>query len=228
LVLLRNSVSVSKAAPATLVETGMYWFVSALLGLAGTLAAAFLISNSVAIYAAAAVFGASLVFLATRHSFLTRLVALAGDRAPKWLRKAESIERSIRSFRDRHPQAARKVLVLDAIGQLLTLVEVAAVLWSAGIRPTIANVLVIEASGRMVKVVAAWIPGRIGADEGGAAGTFTMLGLLPAAGLMLALSRRVRDIVWCAAGVVWLAQSGIDRHAEAAETKPRPLCMEER
>jgi hypothetical protein len=80
----------------------------------------------------------------------------------------------------------------------------------------------------MVKVVGAWIPGRIGADEGGAAVSFALLGFSPAAGLMLVLARRARDLMWCAAGVLWTARSGAHRPAARVASNPVSLCLEER
>lgn len=228
LVLLRNGGGMAAAVPATLVETGTYWFTTVILGLAGTGAAAFLIADARAVWAAAALFGVALALLAARRALLSPLVRAAGPRAPKWLRAAESAEHRIRSFRGRRPQAAGRVLALDSIAQLVTLAEVAAVLWAAGMQASVLEVLVIEAAGRMAKILGAWIPGRIGADEGGAAVSFALLGFPPVAGLMLVLARRVRDLLSCAAGVVWAARSG----AHHSDTKAAPsqvsLCLEER
>lgn len=226
--LLRNWAGMSAAAPATLVETGMYWFTTVILGLAGTCAAVLLVSDTRALWASAAVFGLALAFLVTRRSLLTPLLRRAGARAPKWLRSAERVELRIRSFRRRQPKAARKVLALDALAQLVTLAEVAAVLWAAGMRVSVSRVLAIEAAGRMVKILSAWIPGRIGADEGGSAASFALLGFAPAAGLMLAVARRVRDLLCCSVGVLWAARSGAETSAVKAETGRVSLCMEER
>ena len=227
LVLLRNPTGMAAAAPATLVETGAYWFTSAALGLVGTGAAALLIADTGAIWAAAAVFGAALCLLVSRRSLLSPLVRAAGSRAPKWLRAAEESELRIRSFRDRQPEAAGRVLALDAIAQLVTLVEVAAVLWAVGLRCSALHVLAVEAAGRIVKVLGAWIPGRIGADEGGAVVSFALLGLPPAAGLLLVVARRVRDLLFCAVGIMWAARSSSDRPATPGVASQVSLCMEE-
>jgi hypothetical protein len=224
LLLLRHA----GAATATLAETGTYWFTSAILGLAGTCAAAFLVADAPPVIGAAGVFGVALVLLVGRRSLLCALVRAAGTRAPGWLRSAAAAEQDIRSFRERQPRAARTVLALNFIAQLVTLAEVAAVLWAVGIQVSVLHVLAIEAAGRMVKVVGAWIPGRIGADEGGAAVSFALLGFSPAAGLMLVLARRARDLMWCAAGVLWTARSGAHRPAARVASNPVSLCLEER
>jgi hypothetical protein len=215
-VFLRKSGGVA-AATATLVETGIFWLTTVILGLAGACAAAFLIADARVVWAAAAVFAVAFALLVTRRSLLAPLVRAEGSRTPQWLRSAEQVELRIRSFRDRHPRATQKILALDSIAQLLTLAEVAAVLWASGIRVSVLHVLAIEAAGRIVKILGAWIPGRIGVDEGGAAASFALLGLPSAAGLMLAVARRLRDVSWCAAGILW-----------AARMSPVSLCTEER
>lgn len=228
LALLRNPTGAAAAAPATLVETGAYWFTTVFLGLAGTCAAAFLVADSPAVWGAAILFGVSLAVLGTRRSFLSMVVAAAGARAPKWLLSAETAEVGIRSFRDRHQTAFARVLALDSLAQIVTLVEVWAALWAVGIRASMLEILVIEAAGRLVKILGAWIPGRIGADEGGAAASFALLGLAPSVGLMLAAARRGRDLLWCGAGIVWAAQSSAQRRRVASPgTRHASLCMEE-
>lgn len=225
LVLLRNPTGIAAATPATLVETGAYWFTTVFLGLAGAVAGAFLVADSRVVWAAAALFGLGLTLLGTRRSFLPSLATLLGTHTPKWLRSAATAELDIRSFRERHRTAFTEVLALDSLAQIVTLLEVFAALWAVGIQVSALQVLVIEAAGRMVKILGAWIPGRIAADEGGAAASFALLGLAPAAGLVLAIGRRVRDVLFCVLGIVWATQS------RAAHPQPGPqnasLCMEE-
>ena len=66
-------------------------------------------------------------------------------------------------------------------------------------------VLAIEGFTRAVKMATGWVPARLGADEGGAMSAFMAIGLQPAFGLTLALTRRTRDLLWAAAGLAWLA-----------------------
>ncbi|MCE5309141.1 MAG: hypothetical protein LLG20_15990 [Acidobacteriales bacterium] len=228
LVLLRNSCGLAATASSTLIETGTYWFTAVILSLAGTCAGAFLIAVTPVVCAAAALFGIALAVLVSRRSLLTPLVRMAGARAPGWLRSAELVEHRIRSFRDQHPRAARRVLGFDPLAQLLTLIEVAVVLWWVSAHFSPLRALIIEAAGRVVKVLGAWIPGRIGADEGGVATAFALLGLPPAAGMMLAIARRLRDLFWCAAGIVWAARSSTCRAVAEGIPSQMPLCIEER
>src|SRR5258708_25050576 len=53
---------------------------------------------------------------------------------------------------------------------VLVAAEVAAVFWFLRLPLHAGTLLGIEAASRMVKIVAGWMPARIGADESGAAG----------------------------------------------------------
>jgi hypothetical protein len=66
-------------------------------------------------------------------------------------------------------------------------------------------VLAVDGATRAIKMVAGWMPARIGVDESGTAGAFLAFGLSPAAGLTLALVRRFRDLLSTLIGLTWLA-----------------------
>jgi hypothetical protein len=63
----------------------------------------------------------------------------------------------------------------------------------------------IEGASRAIKIMAGWMPARVGADESGIAGAFLAFGLSPASGLTLALARRSRDLLAALIGLSWLA-----------------------
>lgn len=227
LMLLRGPRGVAASAPATLAETAIYWFTSVLFGLAGTCAGAMALSGASRsvglLWLSGVVFAVALPLLLAKRSILSRLGRHFRN-VPSWLRRAGDIEDQIRSFRTRHSKAARRIFALDLVSQILMLAEVMAVLWAVGIHTGFLTVLAIEAATRAVKVIGVWLPGRIGADEGGATGAFLLFGLNPGAGLTLALSRRVRDLLWCAAGLVWLACSA----GRTPATSSEPVCGSER
>ena len=99
------------------------------------------------------------------------------------------------------------MFLLDVICQILLGAEVAAVLWCLRIPLHAGTVLGIEGASRAVKIMAGWMPARIGADESGIAGAFLAFGLSPASGLTLALARRLRDLLAALIGLSWLALS---------------------
>jgi hypothetical protein len=222
--LLGNSNSV---AVATLADTGVYWFASSLFGIFGCLAAVFLLSErtggAIALALLSAIFAAGLAMIARTKPLLPPLIRWLGQRCPDWLRRSSELEASLRSFGSRHHGAIRKMFWLDFGCQLLLGAEVAAVLLVLHIPFHTGTIFAFEAANRAVKVLTGWMPARIGADEGASATLFAALGLASAAGLALALIRRSRDLLCCAAGFAWLtwrAGSKTSRRGEGLLCKP--------
>lgn len=196
------------SATATLADTGIYWFTSAMLGLAGCVAAGVLLAGAQdarTLVGITLLFALLLALLIRQKPLLQKLVDALGDRAPGWLRKGAALEEEIRFFRTRHPHSARSMLYLDLLCQLLMVAETAVVLFYARLPIHLPALLGIETATRVTKMVAGWLPARIGADEGGAVVAFAAFGLSPAAGMLLALTRRFRDLLWCVLGLSWFA-----------------------
>jgi lysylphosphatidylglycerol synthase-like protein len=207
----------NSSATATLADTGVYWFTSALLGLAGCVAAAVLLAgaqNTRMLVGITLLFALLLGLLIRQKSLLQKLVVALGNRAPGWLRKGAALEEEIRSFRRRHPQSVRSMLYLDLLCQILLVAETAVVLSFATLPIHLPILLGIETATRVTKMVAGWLPARIGADEGGTAAAFVAFGLSPATGVVLALTRRFRDLLWCVLGLSWFAwrSRNLSRH----------------
>jgi hypothetical protein len=196
------------AATATGVDSGVYWFVSALVGIVGCVAAAVVLAHTqygptLLGIATFFVLGAALLF--RKKPLLSSLVQLFGRRAPAWLQNGAALEEQIRTFRERHPSAVRSMMYLGLACQVLLIGEAAIVIFGAKLPVHVLTVLGIEAIVRITKMTSGWIPARIGADEGGAVAAFVAFGFSASAGLMLALARRSRDLLWCGLGLGWLA-----------------------
>jgi hypothetical protein len=194
---------------ATLVDTGVYWFVSGLVGIGGCLAACVLLAHSPKAVASAGilalVFLAGLFVIVRPKLFLAPLGDSLGARCPQWLRKAGQIEIAVRNFARQDRTAIRQMFLLDLGCQLLMAAEVATIFWFLRIPLHAGVILGLEAASRMVKMASGWLPARIGADESGAAGAFLSFGLPAAAGVALALARRARDLLACLVGLTRLA-----------------------
>jgi hypothetical protein len=195
----------SATAP-TLVDTGVYWMSAGLVLISGSIAATVVFAHDRgASILFATLVAAGLYFLVSFDAILAPLVARLGKRAPGWLRKAAQIECEIHGFAETHPATIRRMFLLDLACQVLLLGEVAIGLYSLHLPVRPGAVLSIEAAGRAVRLLAGWMPARIGADEGGAAAAFAALGFPAAAGLALALARRFRDMLASLIGLIWLA-----------------------
>jgi uncharacterized protein (TIRG00374 family) len=83
--------------------------------------------------------------------------------------------------------------------------EIYLVLTFLGVAPSLITALVIEAFGAAVKFVSFMIPASLGALEGGHVAIFDALGLGGALGLSYTMIRRLREAVWVALGLLWLA-----------------------
>ena len=70
---------------------------------------------------------------------------------------------------------------------------------------TLLEAFVLETAGRLIVVAFKFVPYRLGVDEAGTALVARALALDPAAGVTLALVRRVRILFWNAAGLMLLA-----------------------
>ena len=89
--------------------------------------------------------------------------------------------------------------VLAIVGYLLMTIEAWIVLWTVGEPSSIVETLTVETFARLASVASAGIPANIGALEASNAAVVTALGL--GGGGALALARRVRALLWAAAGL---------------------------
>jgi hypothetical protein len=228
--LLRNHPGSSHAASATtatLVDTGVYWFSSGLIGIAGCLSAGVLLagnrSSMVSMAMLAALFITAMFFMLRPRSPLTALVDTLGRRCPAWLREGARMDAAVREFASRNPSAVRTMFLLDLTCQALLATEVITILICLKHPLHASTLLGLEAANRMVRILGGWMPARIGTDESGAAAAFVAFGLPATSGLALALTRRTRDLLACLIGLTWLAWrrlSGGNSPAPSARSLP--------
>ena len=219
--LLRNDWK--NSATATVVDSGVYWFSSALVGILGCVAAAIVLArggHGATLFAIASVFVLLAALLFRQKPLLASVVEACGRRTPSWLKKGTELEKQMRTFRERHPATLRFMFRLDLICQGLLILEAALVISRAKLPVHILTVLGIEAAVRVTKITTGWIPARVGADEGATVAAFAAFGLSPGAGLILALARRSRDLVWCLVGLTWLAWRSRQAGKEQVLTEP--------
>jgi hypothetical protein len=196
---------VASTATATFLDNGVYWFTSALVGIAGCVCIGLMKSQSAtSALVFSLVFALMLIFIARRKSVLAALVGALGKRSPSWLNKGAQIESAIREVRVQKPQLVVRMFWIDVLCQLLLVSEVAVVIWSLRLPLHWLTIIAIEGLTRGVKMMTGFVPARLGADEGGAMSAFAASGLSPAFGLTLAFTRRARDLSWALVGLAWL------------------------
>jgi hypothetical protein len=192
---------------ATFLDTGVYWFTSALVAISGIVCLPFIAAHRTASHWIPGILAlAFAVFAITRRSpILAGVVHMFGRRAPSWLARAGQFEASIRTYRLQQPALVSRMFWIGVACQLLIASEVVVVLWSLHLPIHLFAVMAIEGVTRSLKLVSGWVPARVGFDEGGAISAFAVVGLSPVLGLGLALTRRGRDLLWALMGIVWLA-----------------------
>ena len=148
---------------------------------------------------------AAAILIARRRSgdYLGRLVErldhrhrLGGSRVVRFILDVEDVLlQLVRGDRRR----LVTLTVLAAVCYALMAIEVWLVLWAVGEPSSVIQALTVETFARLASVASAAIPGNIGALEASNAAVVAALGL--AGGGALALARRIRALLWAAAGL---------------------------
>jgi hypothetical protein len=191
----------------TFLDDGVYWFTSALHAILGLVSLSLVAVRGSHYHVISAILLlAFIVFVITRHDpILSGLVRALGKRAPSWLARADRLEASSRSYRLHHPALVNRMFWIDVACQVLIASEVVVILWSLRLPIHFFTVVAIDGVTRTLKLLSGWIPARLGSDEGGAISAFALTGFSPVLGLSLALTRRVRDLLWALVGILWFA-----------------------
>jgi Lysylphosphatidylglycerol synthase TM region len=213
---------------ATLLDDGVYWFTSALLAIGGIVSL-----SLVAVHGSAyrsipliLVLACPLVIIRRRRPVLSGLPRALDTRVPSWLARAERLEASIRDFRSNQPALVNRMFWIGLACQVLIAFEVVVVLRALHLPIRFLAVLAIEGITLTLKIISGWIPARLGSDEGGAISAFALIGLSPILGLSLALTRRIRDLLWALIGIMWLVRNSHRLNHQGNTDQPASVLKE--
>jgi phosphatidylglycerophosphate synthase len=95
-------------------------------------------------------------------------------------------------------------LLLNLAGHCLAILEVCLVLWLLGAYTSFVGAMIIESLTKLVNAIGSFNPGNIGTYETGNMLIAKIFGLGNAAGLALAMARRLRALFWTAVGCICL------------------------
>jgi hypothetical protein len=163
---------------------------------------------TVALVAMAALVAAG-VFVLLRRPSATGSVL---DRLPRWLPagRLRSIESKAYGYYASTKGRLGRVLAFETLFHVFGLAEVYAVMWMlAGEAPSLLHAFILESAGRVINVLFRFVPMRVGVDESGSKLVALALGLPDATGVLLALARKLRVLVWTALGVALIAHRGM-------------------
>jgi glycosyltransferase 2 family protein len=152
-------------------------------------------------FAVAAISGVGLIVPVVRRA--GRVVG--HQRAERAVAAIEPVERVIVSFMHARPARLAEVLALEASVHTLLALEVVTVLFALELPFSWRDPFIVEGGVKFISVVFFFIPGQVGASESVYTILFEALGFSAAAGLTLALVRRVRALLVAAAGTVALS-----------------------
>lgn len=126
---------------------------------------------------------------------------------PRWRERLAAIRDEALRLSGGHPRRLWRVFALDLAFHALAVFEVFVTLqWLLGDRsPTLAQAIVFEALNRIITAAFKFVPFRVGIDEASAGALAPILSVNPAAGVALAVVRKVRNLFWAAIGLALLA-----------------------
>jgi hypothetical protein len=166
-----------------------------------------------AVIAAAVVLGVVTLWAArTRPAVLSRfapLIAILGGRSDAPADKLRDVETRIYDAIHWPLSRLAHVGLWEVLFHVFAVVEVWLVLRliPGGADTTIQDAFLMESAGRFVTVAFKFIPFRLGVDEAGSGLVAQVVGIPAAAGVTLALVRRLRILVLNAAGLLLLARN---------------------
>jgi hypothetical protein len=140
---------------------------------------------------------------------------------PRWREKISSLRRTVAGVSADQGRSLARVFGLDLAFHALAVVEVFVTLrWLMGDQsPTLSQAIAFEALNRVVTVVFKFVPFRIGVDEALTGALAPVMAVSPAAGVALAVVRKVRNLFW---GGVGLAVTAVHPASTSALVPDRP------
>jgi glycosyltransferase 2 family protein len=127
------------------------------------------------------------------------------DRVNRLVARVEPVERVILTFIHNRAGRMSQVLIIECAGHGLLALEVAIVMSALGLAYAWRDPLVVEGGVKFISVAFFFVPGQLGAQESVYTLLFQALGFPPAAGLTMALVRRVRALAVAGLGTVALS-----------------------
>jgi hypothetical protein len=139
---------------------------------------------------------------------------------PRWRERLAAVREEVLRFSGGYPRRLWRVFALDLTFHALAVLEVFLTLrWVLGDRsPTLPQAIVFEALNRVITVAFKFVPFRVGVDEVSAGALAPLLAVNPAAGVALAVVRKVRNLFWAAIGLILVAAHPAGDAAPAKST----------
>ena len=216
--LLGSDVPLANSISSVTLDRGLYILTSAIVSIAGMIAAVLLLSLSHTwrVYALLSALGSAVLLTACGlaigkrwplFSGVARAIGRLGWIKP-WLDGKQSVieaaEKNLFDFFHKAPGIFWGSLVLNLASHATAILEVYVLLYFMGTRKSLMVALVVEALTKLINVVGTLNPGNVGTFEGGNMIVDRLIHISGGAGLTIALCRRVRILFWAAIGAICL------------------------
>lgn len=215
-------VPVSQASAAAAVELLSYTASCALLLLGGMTALLFgyavggslktvligaIISTVLLLVLMGVIFNLKFVVVEHFCDAIKRLIPHSGfhQLLDKELDQLLELEEYVFDFFRQHPKDFIWVMAGETLFHLGGVAEVYLTLNLTGFEPTPMAAFILEALNRLINMLFAFVPAKVGVDEAGSAWLASAMGLTTAAGVTLAIYRKLRLLCWTAIGLICLA-----------------------
>ncbi len=129
--------------------------------------------------------------------------------------KIRLFEDNVYGFYRRHKRLFFSILLLETAASMTGVMEVYVILNLTTLRGALSAAYVTEAVNRVVNLIFAFVPLRVGVEEGGAGLVLSAIGYRIGEGVTLAILRKVRTLFWAGVGLVMIGRYSVDRHAPA-------------
>jgi len=124
------------------------------------------------------------------------------DRLRDGREQVARFEENVYNFWHAHRTAAALMLMLEILSICVGVVEAWIILGLTVHRTSLFAAFMVETVNRVVNLIFAFVPMRIGVDEGGAALVLRTVGFGAVEGVSLAIIRKIRTLFWVALGLV--------------------------
>lgn len=126
---------------------------------------------------------------------------------PLWRARLAALRVAVLGFSSGHPGRLWRAFGLEVMFHVLGIIEVFLTLqWLVPDRaPSLAQAIVFEGLNRVTTVAFKFVPFRIGVDEALSGAVAPVLAVAPAAGVALAVVRKVRNLAWSGVGLAIIA-----------------------
>jgi hypothetical protein len=219
---LREKLGLAASASSLAVENLAYIISCCVLVLTGTLAllATFALSESLraaslmVLLAVLAVIVVSVIVVKRRWMVMSGLAVIAAriiKRGQAWpwaeekISRLRALEDYVFDFYAKRPGDFFLVALCEVGFHLAGIAEIHVTLRLIGFDAPLLTSFILEAVNRVINIAFAFVPAMMGVDEAGTGLLAQTLGLGAAAGVTLAIIRKIRMFVWIGLGLIFLA-----------------------